>query len=188
MLWHALQCTGDGFGWFALSALCSVQMCTVKCAVCRCAVCTVCTSQCVQCAVQSAAAAALFLVCRGGAVKRRGEGASGCQSLSRSHLQVRFSHLQARLRGELADQQQSHNCNSSRSRSSLKFSIFVFVFLSLDLSISLPWPASAYGIPPRERKSQASKDICFKEFESRNRLLRHSVTQIKMDWICSIQF
>ena len=131
MLWHALQCTGDGFGWFALSAVCSVQMCTVKCAVCRCAVCTVCTSQCVQCAVQSAAAAALFLVCRGGAVKRRGEPASGCQSLSRSHLQVRFSHLQARLRGELQiSSSLTYNSRSSSSLTSFRNSLSICVCVS----------------------------------------------------------
>ena len=59
--------------------------------------------QCALCNVQSAACKvqrALFLVAGVGS-KARGEPVSGCQSLSSSHLQVRFSHLQARLGGVL---------------------------------------------------------------------------------------
>ena len=64
---------------------------------------TWCSGRRAECIVQLAVCSmqcALFLVAGVGS-KARGEPVSGCQSLSSSHLQVRFSHLQARLGGVL---------------------------------------------------------------------------------------
>ena len=110
---HFPVCSRDqkGSTLHALALLCNTlamvcTVCTVKCAVCSVHCVQMCCVHCVHfpvCAVCLAICSSSCIVSGlpGGAVKRRGELASGCQSLSRSHLQVRFSHLQARLRGEL---------------------------------------------------------------------------------------